>query len=399
MKYLTILLTTTLCGAASLLEYDINKGLDLTGVANVTASQLNQTVDNATIRDGKGIVLFSVQAPNVIPNWRFTNYLWLDANYSPPRLKQWISGSETNYANDATNWGTILDSQGTATNLITDRSIKSNHIALLTIQNENLHSGSVAAVNIQNGAVQGYHIGLNQVGSTNLADYSAVAGKLGTNSVYSYNIIDGSVTSQKIADNAIYSSGQVSNNVIASHHITNQAITNIKLATNVVNTTNLFDNSVTSNKLAADSVNASKILDGTITSNKLANGTIGTNLLSFNPYSFAPAAKGVLDVLLTGGSYVTNVASSLNISNFILTPTGAGTIRYHTWVISLSNAFPTTNYVINVTPFYPVTASAGVEHSASYRVSDMTTNTFTVVVEHSKGADLFTCKLFVTAFQ
>jgi len=156
-------------------DYDLNKGIDMTGSTSVTAAKLNQLVDNATVAANKGMLIYTNGAPSVVANPRFSRFIWMNSSFDPPRPftyktngAYWtnvtaISPIEVGSVVTASIADAAVTSAKLATNSVTDvkilagaitsakyaaGSISNTHIAGLTIRGTNLATGTILATNL-----------------------------------------------------------------------------------------------------------------------------------------------------------------------------------------------------------------------------------------------------------
>lgn len=266
MKIIVSLLLSCLsCFAAS--EFDLRKGIDITGLTNITASQLNQLVDAGLISaTNKGGILRRSGLgggywPDVTSNPRYTNFLWSDTYTVPATLKTYVPTGDA-----YTNWIPIG-----AGATITPGSITSAQLAANAVQTTNIANNAVTGAKINAGAIDNTHLQNGSVSNANIADLTIQSGKIANGGILSTNIAAGQ---------------------LLPIHFTTASVNSNALATPGVATTNLFDNSVVSNKVAANAignvhltgqaVRDTNIVSGTITSNQIASATIDYSNISTN---------------------------------------------------------------------------------------------------------------------
>lgn len=217
---LTLGIAVMMCIAAA--EYDLQKGVDLSAKTSVTASQLNQLVDNGTVAANKGMLIYSATTPDTTNNARYSRFIWLDTSFSPPVPKVYYTNGS--YWTNITANTTIADNSVTAgklaansvyeTNLTAssvtaskiadgvigsskyaNASISNTHIASLTIQSTNIANGQILSTNIGAAAILGYHLASGQIGTANLTNGFLLQGT---------NIANGTIANNNIAASAIY---------------------------------------------------------------------------------------------------------------------------------------------------------------------------------------------------
>lgn len=212
---LTLGIAVVMCIAAA--EYDLQKGVDLSAKTSVTASQLNQLVDNGTVAANKGMLIYSATTPDTTNNARYSRFIWLDTSFSPPVPKVYYTNGA--YWTNITAIATIADNSVTAgklannsvyaTNLTAssvtaskiadgviesskyaNASISNTHIASLTIQSTNIANGQILSTNIGAAAILGYHLASGQISTANLTNGFLLQGT---------NIANGTITSANVA--------------------------------------------------------------------------------------------------------------------------------------------------------------------------------------------------------
>lgn len=306
MKIKNILLVI-LSIATSITSYcydDLEKGVDLSARTTVTGVLLNQLVDNATVRTNRGLIIATNNAPNVVANPRFKNYIWLDTSFEPPVIKtysislgEWITSTlapnsvvETNIANFAITSVKLND------NSVTTRSISNNAVTVQKIMDaaittDKILNGNVTREKIANKAINGILIDDKAIiGYTHIADGTITSNQIGALMIDGENIAIRTITSNNIATNTIrwYNIGQ---NEITTYNITNSAITSDKIANGNVNTNHLsqeiYDriyNDVSYAKFYhdADSANVTVVYKTGFITNIVYSGTNWDYIVYFN---------------------------------------------------------------------------------------------------------------------
>jgi hypothetical protein len=229
--------------ASAAVEYDLRKGMDLTGTNRISAAALNQLVDNGTTATNKGMILKRVIRPSVTDNSRYTNFLWLDISAGfPGTLRQYICCGDAD-----TNWvaGTI---------------------GVGSIVAANLAEASVIAGKVNAAAITTSNYFPLSVDSAALKDGSVVSNKLASSSVTSDKIVPGTITTANIGTN------QISTALIAD-----SAVTSNKVAAGAIGITHLATSAVNSNAVGAAQITNDKIPDGGLTLSTKASVETGTN--------------------------------------------------------------------------------------------------------------------------
>ena len=149
---------------------------------SVTILELNSLT--FTLTNGKGGTITQTNVPDTLNNPRYTNWLWLDINYDPPVLKQWIGQNHSATITNAYWQPPAIGSNG----------LSSAQIA----------AGAITSSKIAPNAIDAYwKISNNVIVSGNLADGAVTISKLAAGAVVGSSIVDGSVTTTKILDNNV----------------------------------------------------------------------------------------------------------------------------------------------------------------------------------------------------
>lgn len=331
MKVLFALLLSAIVATAAT-EFDLRKGIDLTGRTNVTGSQLNQLVDAGLLSatNKGGIIRRSGQGgsywPDVTSNPRYTNFLWADSYTTPAQLKTYVP-----IGDGYTNWITI-----SAFTTLIPGSITAGYLAADSVNTTNITDSAVTQAKINAGAVGSNQIAAAAINNSKIADLTIQTAKLGY----------GVVTSTNIA------AGQ-----LLPTHFTTGSVTSNSIATPAIATTNLFDGSVASNKIATGAVNASSILSATITSNQIA--AAGINYANIDTNSSYGMARAFALFDSTG-----TLLKGLGVN----TAGMAGTSDYF---FTLNSATSDTNRIIVCTPYAEGSALAArvVTNTATGRIA------------------------------
>lgn len=251
MKKLFLILT--IASSAYGADYDVVKGVDMSGRSNYTAALLNQLVDRATIATNKGLLIVTNGTPNLS---RYTNFIWLDRSTDPPTAKVYYSAAGT--------WVTAT-----------------------------IADGSVTTTKLADGAVGQTKLGADSVTSTNIISQSILSGDIAPLNVIESLVANSNITRVKIAFGAI-----------DGPQITNGAITYAKLDPSIQFTNNFSANSVGRTNLQANSVDHTNIIingifttnigAGVIVATNIATGTITTNLLAYYPAAYTNMATNAL---------------------------------------------------------------------------------------------------------
>lgn len=306
---LTLFLVPQLTFAA--VEYDLQKGVDFTGITNFSYSLLNQLVDNGKISaTNKGAVIrFSgaggIRWPNVTDNSRYTNFLWLDLNTSPGALKQYVCCGDV-----YTNW---------VISTVTPGSITTSEIKDYTILAVDMATNSVPDYAIQAGAIS----------ANKIADNGIIAGKLGPVSVTKGTFAFGAITGGDITNKTITYTN-IADNTIGPDQLANNAIGTLQLTNGSVTTDKIGLTNVTRNNILQDAIGTVQLTNGAVTTNKLV-GEINTSLMETN------AAYGVSKCWAQVDSDAT-INKGLGFSSVVRTATGNYTLTFNVTRVSTNYA-------------------------------------------------------------
>lgn len=335
-KYIIPLLATALIANAATNEFDMVKGIDLTGQTAITASQLNQLVDNARTATNKGMIFAYPYTPDTTNNTRYTNFIWLDTSFQPPRLKVWTQ--------------------------------MSNRWDELSVTNVTIGSGVITSANIANGTITSEDIADGTISSVDLSTGIITSNYLAGDAVRTANIADDQVTAAKVADGAIDSSDKIAagilirtdfaNDAVGGNVVSNYGIDSLKIATNAVHDFNLTNGAVTFSKLADNSVSNNAIINNSITTNKF-----DTNILNVLPITYV--------------NWNNSILQSKNIS--VVSNYANGTII--TW---FTTPYATSNYCAIVSQRDNLAASEG----QSIQTVSNKTDSVTVLTKDGEGGDL-----------
>lgn len=227
--------------ALSLTAAELQKGIDLTGQTSVTASQLNQLVDNAWPATNRGFVYVSNAAPDTVTYPKFTNYLWLDISALPYSLRSYNTGT----------WASA-----------------------------SIGANSVNTGNIVDGAVTNPKLAANAVNTTNISDNAVAESKIAAGAVTTSKLLELSVTTAKINDLAV-TTGKINDGAVTAAKLAPGAVNAAALGAQSVYGTNLVNGTVTFTQIAGGTISGTNIAGGTISGTNIAGATISKTNLSF----------------------------------------------------------------------------------------------------------------------
>jgi hypothetical protein len=107
-------------------------------------------------------------------------------------------------------------------------------------------------------AIHAQFVGANAVTSNEILDLTIQSQDLATGSITSTKLANNSVTNSKLFNNSVTTS-KLDFNTVTSSRLANNSVTNSKIAANAVTNSKIENNAVDANKLAAFSVNRSEI--------------------------------------------------------------------------------------------------------------------------------------------
>lgn len=287
-------------------EYDLSKGISLVGTNRISASALEQLVNNGTTATNKGMIIKRSTRPDIILNPRYTNgFLWLDTSLGTPgTLRQYVCCGDSD-----TNWvsGTI-------------------------------GVGAISAANLAEASVIAGKINVNAVNTTNISDNAITDTKVTAGAITSNKLASASVTSDKIVAGTI-ATANIGTNQITTALISDSQVTSNKLAPNAVLTATIADNSITT----------AKILDSNVTAAKLAAAAALGQVLRYNgstlewalPYALQET-RSVSNALFTGSSVAAfddttlSLAETTNVLSVTITPLRSDTFIIVEAVINFS---------------------------------------------------------------
>lgn len=314
------------------------KGIDFTGVTTLSASQLNQLVDNAKPAANRGLVLVTNGTPDTTTYPYFTNYLWKNISVSPPALMFW-NGSA---------WSSATIGTGAVTT-------------------DSLAAGSVTTAKLGTGAVQTINIGTNVVTSDKIADLAVTISKLAANSVSGTNILDNTIGQTKLMANSIAESNII-NGAITSNKLSASSVTLDKLASQLtsanilggtISGTNIAGGTIVQTNLAANSVVSTNVVDGSITRAKIVS-TVYT-VHAYGAFTSADTTGAVTANFLANCSVAFDSANGFDVT--FTTPS------------------TTTNYAVIVSGTYNAARAA-----IAPIVSARTVNGFKIEIEDYQGS-------------
>lgn len=238
------LLSLGFCGMIQgAVEYDLQKGIDLTALTSVTASQLNQLVDRGTVTTNKGMVYFGSSAPDVASNARYSRFIWLDSTSLPPTPKTYSNG--TWYATSVAD-GAIITAK------LADSAVTAVKLAPNSVTSAKIEANAVINAGIADGAVTSNKLGALSIGTAHIQAQAVTAAK----------ILDYTITSTQIAV-ATISNNQIATGGVVNSNLAVNAVSGDKIALNAITSTNIATGGVAITNLAAASTTNLVIRSGT----------------------------------------------------------------------------------------------------------------------------------------
>ena len=218
---------------ASTNEFDLLRGFTFTGATNFSMSQLDQLVDKGKTATNKGMIIVSTTTPDTTNNTRYSNFLWLDIGYLPPKLKVYTQPSNL--------WAEIVVTNAT----VGDLAVTTAKLAALAVTEPKIASDAVIERTILAGAVTSNKIAASSITTDKLVDAAVSTSKLSNSAVTTAIVADSAITRAKLATDAVGGSLVVSNYGIEA----------IKLATNAVQGYSISNNVITTNKFETNTAN------------------------------------------------------------------------------------------------------------------------------------------------
>ena len=213
---------------------DMTKGYDFTVASGITASKLNQLVDQAIPAANRGMIIYTNAAPTntdftLAP--RLTRFIWLDSSQNPPSIYTYNTNVSSWQSSGIADGSVVLAKLATSSvnsDKIVDGSVTGTDIAGTTIANANMADNSITSSKIQDGEVK----------TADILDGTVSVNDLATNSVGSAQIIDSTITTVDIQDASV-TQVKLAENSVGSLQLTNNAVVNTNIAQYAVAVTNL----------------------------------------------------------------------------------------------------------------------------------------------------------------
>lgn len=223
---------------ADTIQNDMTKGYDFTSASSVTASKLNQLVDQAIPATNRGMIIYTNSAPtaaDLVNAPRLSRFIWLKSTDNPPTVFTYNTNSST--------W----ESAG-----IADGSITLPKLATDSVNSDKIVNASVTGTDIAASTVANANLADNSVTSSKIQDGTITSADLLTNTISLNYLTADSVNSAKIVDASIVAA-DIASRTITSDLISVGGINVTNMATNAITSTNITDAAVTVAKLGAGS--------------------------------------------------------------------------------------------------------------------------------------------------
>lgn len=249
---------------------DFVKGVDFTGSSSVTATKLNQLVDNGYIGPYRGLIIYTNGTPDVSAISKYARYLWLDSSTTPPTPMVWhTSGYWTNI---------------TAVAAIANNSVTAGKLATGAIYTTNIVDGQVTGAKIADGTITSVKIGTGEVNTTNIANATITSADIAPGTIASANLQAGLITSNYLALQSVSPAHLATNFTLQGTNIAAGTITSANIGQYAVAVTNLATNSITSTYIATGTLPTKFVSANTAIPAAGATATI-THTLSGTPHS------------------------------------------------------------------------------------------------------------------
>ena len=171
----------------------------------------------------------------------------------------------------------------------------SNSITKLTAAGETVGVQTVGTAQLADGAVT----------TSKLADGAVTTAKIDTGAVTGINIATGAVTAAKIVDGAV-TSAKLAAYAVTTPYIASGAVTSANIASGAVATANISNAAVTTDKIAAGAITTGAIASGAVTAATIATGAVTDGKIS-GPIS---GSKVSTTVYTFGGSVTSSFSGS-----------------------------------------------------------------------------------------
>ena len=285
-----------LCGLSLLLmgaaEYDLIKGIDMTGSTSVTATKLNQLVDNGTAAGGKGMLIYASSTPDIANNPRYSRFIWLNTNYDPP--------IPFAYKTNGAYWTNITAISSIAAGSVVEASIAANAVTTTKIADNAVTDAKITA-----GAITSTKYAAGSISNASIANLTIIGGNIATNTITVTNLSqNGGIAYQTMRINSAASSLEWQNGGTLQ-------LTNVTIATVVTcSTVTPLDNTI---PLVTDGV---EVLTMSFTP-KSANSKLAVNFV-LSAASSVPLT-GVAAVHINGAaaSYAQACHATTNTTQFV----------------------------------------------------------------------------------
>lgn len=244
---------------ADTIQNDMTKGYDFTSASSVTASKLNQLVDQAIPAANRGMIIYTNSAPtaaDLVNAPRLSRFIWLKSTDNPPTVFTYNASS--------TNWESagIADGSITLAKLATD---------------------SVNSDKIVNASVTGTDIAASTVANANLADNSVTSSKIQDGSITSADLLTNTISLNYLTTDSVNSSKIVDASIVAAD-IASRTITSDLISIGGINVTNMAANAITSTNITDAAVTLAKIDDSDFSAFQIMRAdSAGNTMEAVNP--------------------------------------------------------------------------------------------------------------------
>ncbi|MFZ4859947.1 MAG: hypothetical protein ACOYL3_26585, partial [Desulfuromonadaceae bacterium] len=211
----------------------------------------------------------------------------------------WVANFGTNSITKLTAAGETVGVQTVGTAQLADGAVTTSRLA----------DGAVTTAKIDTGAVTGINIATDAVTAAKIVDGAVTTGKLAAGAVTTTSIADGAVTTVKFAAGAV-TTATIANSSVTTAKIASGAVTASTIANGGVTTANIAGGAVTSPTIASGAVTTANIADGAVTAAKIASSGVVTANIADNGVTMSKIASGAISTVKIADGAVTDAKIS-----------------------------------------------------------------------------------------
>ncbi|MGH1363215.1 MAG: tail fiber domain-containing protein [Calditrichia bacterium] len=197
---------------------------------------------------------------------------------------------------------------------IADGAVGSGKLATAAVNSDAIADGEVATEDLADNSVTTAKLAPGIITASELADNSVTTTKIADGQVTEPDLADNAVTSNKIAQQAV-SSDQLDAAAVTTAKLADAAVSSTKIADGGVATVNMADGAVTTPKLADGAVNSAKVLDGGIATADLADSSVTSIKISAG--QLVKSVNGIHDdvaIAVDGGATISSTGNTITIT-------------------------------------------------------------------------------------